>query len=192
MGSVALHPSLDNGITPAVDDFVGGVLECHCPTDKVKVQVDSPTLHNHACGCSKCWKPAGAKFAVIAVAPKDKVSIVANGKKLFVLDENAAIRRHACKDCKVHMFGRIENQNHAFYGLDFVHTELSPQSGWAAPGFAAFVSSLIETGTPPSQMQGIRNQLNAIGLTSYDCLSPALMDALATHTAKHSGSYNAD
>ena len=49
------------------------------------------------------------------------------------------------------MFGRIENKNHPFYGLDFVHTELSSEEGWAAPEFAAFVSSIIESGFPPSR-----------------------------------------
>ena len=42
------------------------------------------------------------------------------------------------------MYGRIENKNHPFYGLDFVHVELSKDQGWAAPEFAAFVSSIIE------------------------------------------------
>ena len=32
------------------------------------------------------------------------------------------------------MFGRIENKNHPFYGLDFVHTELSSEEGWAGAG----------------------------------------------------------
>ena len=44
------------------------------------------------------------------------------------------------------MYGRIENTKHPFYGLDFIHTELSPQQGWSAPEFAAFVSSIIEVG----------------------------------------------
>lgn len=56
-----------------------------------------------------------------------------------------------------------------------------------APGFAAFVSSLIETGTPPAQMKAIRERLRSIGLEPYDCLSLDLMDALATHVAKQKG-----
>ena len=187
MSDVKLHPVLDNGIKPAAADFAGGTLQCLCSTDKVEVKIEAQTLHNHACGCSKCWKPAGAKFAVIAVVPRDKVSVTANAAKLAIVDESATIQRHACKDCGAHLYGRIENQNHAFYGLDFVHTELSTQAGWAAPGFAAFVSSVIETGTPPAEMDGIRDRFNAIGLPPYDCLSPALMDALATHVAKQNG-----
>ena len=82
------------------------------------------------------------------------------------------------------MFGRIENTKHGFYGLDFVHTELSDEEGWSAPEFAAFVSSVIETGTDPSDMTAIRARLEEVGLQPYDCLSPALMDYLASHTAK--------
>jgi S-(hydroxymethyl)glutathione synthase len=189
VSNVKLHPSLDNGIQPALQGFTGGVLRCHCATDAVEVRVDSPTLHNHACGCSKCWKPAGAKFAVIAVAPRDAVTVLSNGQKLNIVDEAATIRRHACTECGVHMYGRIENKGHPFYGLDFVHTELSEEPGWSAPAFAAFVSSVIETGTPPLQMAGIRQQLRGIGLEPYDCLSPELMDAISTHVAKQNGTY---
>src|SRR5215813_5624886 len=49
------------------------------------------------------------------------------------------------------------------------------------------VSSIIESGTNPADMGAIRTRLKEIGLESYDCLSPALMDAIATHTAKASG-----
>jgi S-(hydroxymethyl)glutathione synthase len=191
MSAVKIHPSVDNGIKPAVANFAGGTLQCLCANDKVEVKVDAQTMHNHACGCTKCWKPAGALFAVIAVAPRDKISVIANGHKVAIVDENAVIQRHACKACGAHLFGRIENKDHAFYGLDFVHTELSPQSGWSAPGFAAFVSSVIESGTPPSQMAGIRARLSELGLAPYDCLSPPLMDALATQAAKLKGTYRA-
>jgi S-(hydroxymethyl)glutathione synthase len=85
------------------------------------------------------------------------------------------------------MYGRIENDKHAFYGLDFVHTELSDKDGWSAPGFAAFVSSIIEAGEDPGNMDAVRARLNELGLPPYDCLSPPLMDALATNAAKLSG-----
>jgi S-(hydroxymethyl)glutathione synthase len=82
------------------------------------------------------------------------------------------------------MYGRIENKGHPFYGLDFIHPELFQEAGSAAPGFAAFVSSVIEAGVAPSEMSGIRSRLTELGLEPYDCLSPALMDAIATHVAK--------
>jgi len=39
-------------------------------------------------------------------------------------------------------------------------------------------------GVNPSEMSGIRSRLRELGLEPYDCLSPALMDAIATHVAK--------
>ena len=85
------------------------------------------------------------------------------------------------------MYGRIEDRNHAFHGLDFVHTELSDADGWSAPGFAAFVSSIIESGANPDNMDAVRARLSELGLPPYDCLSPPLMDAIAIHTAKTKG-----
>lgn len=187
MSTVRIHPSVDDGIKPGDENFQGGTLACHCAHDQVTVKVDAQTAHNHACGCSKCWKPQGATFSIVAVVPRDKVSVTANAHKLKVVDEAATIQRHACSGCGVHMYGRIENPDHAFHGLDFIHTELSPQTGWSAPGFAAFVSSIIETGTPPAQMAAIRARLRELGLEPYDCLSPALMDAISTHVAKARG-----
>src|SRR5262249_54064781 len=135
----------------------------------------------------KCWKPAGALFAQIAVVPRDKVSVTKNADRLKVVDASAAIQRHACTACGVHMYGRIENAKHPLYGLDFIPTELSDQQGWSAPEFAAFVSSIIESGTSPEQMPAVRARLRELKLEPYDCLSPPLMDAIATHIAKQSG-----
>lgn len=186
--SVSIHPNVDHGVKPGSADFAGGTLRCKCASDPVEVRLDSNTAHNHACGCTKCWKPKGAAFSLVAVVSRDKLRVTANGDKLRIVDEKAAIQRHACKDCGVHMYGRIENEKHPFYGLDFVHTELSDQDGWSAPGFAAFVSSIIEGGgAKPEQMGEVRATLKSLGLEPYDCLSPPLMDAIATHIAKANG-----
>jgi S-(hydroxymethyl)glutathione synthase len=123
----------------------------------------------------------GAIFAMTAVVPRENVTVLENGDKLKIIDTSAAIQRHACKVCGTHMFGRIENKGHPFYGLDFIHPELFQESGSAAPGFAAFVSSVIEFGVKPAEMQGIRSRLKELGLEPYDCLSPSLMDAIANH-----------
>lgn len=187
MASVSIHPAVDHGVKPGKDGFGGGTLTCLCADKPVKVKVGAQTAHNHVCGCSKCWKPKGAVFAQIAVVSRDKVEVLENGDKLGIVDASAAIQRHACKVCGTHMIGRIENKDHPFYGLDFVHTELSKEDGWAAPGFAAFVSSIIESGYNPAGMDAVRARLSELGLPPYDCLSPPLMDAIATHTAKAKG-----
>jgi S-(hydroxymethyl)glutathione synthase len=185
--AIAIHPSIDNGMKPATKEFAGGTLVCHCKSEQVEVSVGTQTAHNHACGCTKCWKPKGALFSVIAVAPREKVKVTKHADKLTIVDANAAIQRHACNGCGVHMLGRIENTKHPFYGLDFIHTELSPQHGWSQPGFAAFVSSIIESGADPAHPNAVRDRLRELGLTPYDCLSPELMDAIAIHAAKASG-----
>lgn len=185
--AVSIHPSVDNGVKPGSTAFSGGTLTCKCATDPVTVTISAQTAHNHVCGCTKCWKPAGATFAQIAVVSRDAVNVTKNAQKLKVVDPSATIQRHACSGCGVHMYGRIENKNHPFYGLDFVHTELSKEDGWSPPEFAAFVSSVIESGTKPDQMAGIRARLRELKLEPYDCLSPPLMDAIATHLAKASG-----
>jgi S-(hydroxymethyl)glutathione synthase len=186
--NVSIHPSVDNGVNKGAPGFAGGTLQCRCASDKVEVKIDANVAHNHACGCTRCWKPAGAAFSVVGVVPRDRVSVTANEGKLEIVDEKATIQRHACKDCGTHMYGRIENQDHPFHGLDFIHTELSPQQGWEEPRFAAFVSSIIEGGgAKPEQMDAVRARLDELGLPPYDALSPALMDAIATHVAKKSG-----
>jgi S-(hydroxymethyl)glutathione synthase len=188
MDAISIHPSVDKGIQPGAADFAGGTLTCHCVNEPVTVTIRGNVAHNHACGCTKCWKPTGALFSLVAVVPRDNLQVTANGQKLKVVDASATIQRHACSGCGVHMFGRIENSAHPFHGLDFVHTELSKDKGWAAPEFAAFVSSIIEAGAAkPEQMPSIRARLKELKLEPYDCLSPALMDAIATHTAKAKG-----
>ena len=189
--AVSIHPSVDGGVKAGAKDFAGGTLTCQCTSSPVTVSLKGNVAHNHACGCTKCWKPKGANFSVVAVISRDNVSVTSNGNKLKIVDPSAAIQRYACTSCGVHMYGRIENKNHPFYGLDFVHVELSKDKGWSAPEFAAFVSSAIEGGTPVSQMGAIRATLKELGLEPYDALSPPLMDAIATHTAKAKGTYKA-
>ena len=182
--TVHIHPSVDNGVKQGSGNFAGGTLVCKCKDNPVKVGIKGDVAHNHACGCTRCWKPEGAMFSVVAVVPRDNVTVLENGDKLRVIDASATIQRNACRVCGTHMFGRIENKAHPFYGLDFIHPELFTETGSASPQFAAFVSSVIESGVDPSQMPGIRSRFKELGLEPYDCLSPALMDAIATHVAK--------
>ena len=80
--TISIHPAVDQGIKPAAKDFASGTLICHCPDKKVAVAIDSQCAHNHVCGCTKCWKPAGALFSQVAVVPRDKVRVTANEDKL--------------------------------------------------------------------------------------------------------------
>jgi len=183
----SIHPAVDNGIKPTASNFAGGTLSCKCANNKVTVAIKGQSAHNHVCGCTKCWKPSGALFSQVAVVTRDNLRVTANENKLKVVDPNATIRRQACTGCGVHMYGRIENKDHPLYGFDFIHTELSPEQGWSAPEFAAFVSSIIESGADPKSMGEVRARLKQLGLEPYDCLSPPLMDFIATASAKAKG-----
>jgi len=119
-GTVSIHPSVDHGVKEGGGNFAGSVLVCKCAQNPVKVAITGDVAYDHACGCTKCWKPAGAIFSVVAVVSKDNVA-VSNPQRLTVVDPSATIQRHACVKCGVHMYGRIENTGHPFYGLDFVH-----------------------------------------------------------------------
>jgi S-(hydroxymethyl)glutathione synthase len=187
MAEISIHPAVDNGVRAGSPSFAGGTLVCRCASNPVEIKIGTQSAHNHVCGCTKCWKPAGALFSQVAVVPRDKLSVSKGAEKLKVVDANAAIQRYACSGCGVHMYGRIENSKHPFYGLDFIHTELSKDQGWSAPEFAAFVSSIIESGAKPDQMPAVRARLRELRLVPYDCLSPPLMDAIATHVAKATG-----
>jgi len=185
--TVSIHPAVDKGVKAGDPKFAGGSFKCKCTQAPVTMSLKGNVLHNHMCGCTKCWKPDGARFSMLAVVARDNLQVTANGNKLKIVDPSALIQRHACSVCGTHLFGRIENKNHAFYGLDFVHPELLDTPGFAAPEFAAFVSSVIEGGTKPDQMSAVRGRLRELKLEPYDCLSPGLMDALATHAAKQKG-----
>ena len=183
----SIHPAVDRGFGAAAAGFAGGKLHCRCARNKVTVSIKGQAAFNHVCGCTKCWKPGNALFSQIAVTPRANLKVTANEDKLKVVDPNAAIKRYACKDCGVHMYGRIDNTGHPLYGFDFFHTELSSDPGWAPAEFAAFVSSIIESGANPDNMGAVRARLKEIGLEPYDCLSPGIMDLIATHAAKAKG-----
>jgi len=186
MSAPLLHPSIQHGLHKGDPQFSGGVLVCACADAPVKVRISASIAYNHACECTKCWKPRGAAFAVVAVAPSDHVTVLENGDKLKVVDPSALIQRHACQVCGTHMHGPVE-RDYAFKGLSFIHPERFEDKSWPEPSFAAFVSSVIEAGVKPEEMDNIRTQLKEVGLQPYDCLSPGLMDYLATWTAKKTG-----
>ena len=131
---IQIYPAVDHGIRPGSPDFAGGTLVCMCEKDPVKVDVKCQCTHNHVCGCTKCWKPKGAVFSMVAVVSRDKLNVTEQAEKLAPVDSSATIRRMACQVCGVHMYGRIENKAHPFYGLDFIHPERSREFRLGGPG----------------------------------------------------------
>ena len=84
--TVHIHPSVDNGVKKGSGSFAGGTLVCKCADKQVKVGIKGDVAHNHACGCTKCWKPDGATFSVVAVVPRENVTELENGDKLHIID----------------------------------------------------------------------------------------------------------
>ena len=78
----SIHPAVDRGVQPGKKSFKGGVLRCHCARNPVTVTVRSQSAYNHVCGCTKCWKPDGAVFSMVAVVPRENLSVTANADKL--------------------------------------------------------------------------------------------------------------
>ena len=103
MAQISIHPAVDNGVKPGSPSFAGGTLQCKCSSNPVEVTITGQSAYNHVCGCTKCWKPAGAVFSQVAVVPRDKLRVSKNQEKLKVVDSNATIQRYACSSCGVHM-----------------------------------------------------------------------------------------
>lgn len=182
--SVALHPAVDDGISQPTAAPAGATLRCCCASDQVVAEVSRPVHHNHLCGCSRCWKAAGALLAQTAVVSSDGFRVVAGARKLAVVDPSQSVRRHACQGCGAHLFGDVDDPDHHFYGLCFIHPELADAPCCAAPEFAGFVSSVVETGTHPALMAAVRGRLAALGIPAYDAFSPEIMDIIAWHRRK--------
>lgn len=178
-----IHPSVNEGVSNGTD-LEGATLRCMCSGDAVELRLGAACSHNHLCGCSNCWKPEGQLMAQVAVVPAGTVEIVSGAEKLAVVNPEVKIQRHACKDCGCHIIGRVEDRDHHFFGLDFIHPELVVDAQPPRPEFAGFVSSLIESGTSPTVMAAVRAKLSAVGVPSYDTFSPEIMDAIAWHQVK--------
>ncbi|RCK21763.1 hypothetical protein TH1_18570 [Thalassospira lucentensis MCCC 1A00383 = DSM 14000] len=178
----AIHPTADAGSYTS-ESLEGKTMRCGCAIAPVEVAINAPVYHNHLCGCSKCWKPENALLAMIAVVPAGNLEVIDGGEKLEAVEKDLKIVRYACRDCGSHMFGQVEDVDHHFFGLDFIHPELVDGP---APRleFAGFVSSLVETGTEPARMSAIRARLSDLGIPFYDAFSPEIMDIIAWHKVK--------
>jgi S-(hydroxymethyl)glutathione synthase len=169
-----------------VDQSTGlarATLRCKC-SDPVEVQLNEEISHNHLCGCSQCWKPEGYFMAQTAVVPAGSTQVTRNADRLSVVDSTQKVQRYACTSCGVHMVGRVEDPDHHFFGLEFVHPELAVDRVAPAPEFAGFVSSLINSGLSPTLIAAVRHSLREVGIPAYDTFSPEIMDLVAWHQLK--------
>jgi S-(hydroxymethyl)glutathione synthase len=178
----AIHPAMDHRPTAQTAQQTT-MLSCNCTADTVKVSLDGPVYHSHLCGCSQCWKPKGALFALTAIVPAGSAVVRSHEEKLHVLNPDQPIQRYACTSCGAHLIGKVENPDHHFFGSEFIHPELG-NGATPTPEFAGYVSSLAENGIAVSQMSGVRCQLSDLGIKAFDAFSPELMDIIAWHKTK--------
>ena len=80
--AISIHPAVDRGVKRGTGNFAGGTISCKCSSSPVTVSIKSDVAYDHVCGCTKCWKPAGATFSLVAVVPRDKLSVSSNAQKL--------------------------------------------------------------------------------------------------------------
>jgi S-(hydroxymethyl)glutathione synthase len=133
--------------------------------------------------------PAAAPSAGSRTAPsspwspvisRDNLKVTANENKLKIVDPAAVIQRYACNGLRRAHVRPHREEDHPFYGLDFVHVELSKDAGWSAPNSRrSCPRSSRVAARSPSEMGAVRARLKS-WLEPYDCLSPALMDLIAT------------
>ena len=185
--AVAIHPAVDHGVQPGAQSFAGGTLVCQCADRPVKVRVASQSAHNHVCGCTKCWKPEGALFSIVAVVPRDKVRVnrTAEAEDRRSLGDNSALRLHGAAACTC-MAGSKTRDIRSMVSISSI-PNCPARAGLVGAGVRRFRVVRDRAGTKPDQMSGIRARLRELRLEPYDCLSPQLMDAIATHIAKAKG-----
>src|SRR5204862_6495962 len=97
--AVSIHPSVDGGVKKGNPNFAGGTLTCKCAQMPVTVSIGANVAFNHACGCTKCWKPKGALFSVFAVVAREKLEGPANSQKLKIVDSRATMQGYVCSGC---------------------------------------------------------------------------------------------
>ena len=186
-GTISIHPAVDNGVKPGSPNFAGGTLQCKCTSNPVEVSITGQCAYNHVCGCTKCWKPAGALFSQVAVVPRDKLRVTKNAEKLKIVDPNAAIQRHACTSAAFTCTAASRTPSiRSMASISSTRSFRRTRLGAARIRGVCFVDHRIRY---PSRARCRRSGrgLKELRLEPYDCLSPALMDAISTHVAKASG-----
>ncbi len=129
--AVYIHPSIDNGIKTGDRELCGRHAGLQMRANPVEVTVASqrraqPRLRLHEVLEAARRELLGRRRRAERQGHRSRRTPTSSRSST----RSATIQRHACTGCGVHMYGRIENTKHPFYGLDFIHTELSPQTGW--------------------------------------------------------------
>ena len=176
--AVKLHPSIDKGLKAGAKKFKGGTLTCHCAADPVTVAIKGNVAHNHACGCTKCWKPDGRQV----LRRRGRRPRQPRGHC-----ERAEAARRRCQRRhpapRLHRLRRAHVRPHREHQL--TRSSASTSCTWSCRRTRAgpsrvrglrVVDHRRRASPSPKEMTKIRARLKKLRLAPYDCLSPPLMD----------------
>ena len=157
-GAVSIHPSVDGGVesrarkTSPGGSWRGGYADE--PSDWQLIPNPPTTTYE----LRQMLEPAGASFSIIAVVPRDKLAVTAKADKLKIVD---AVPRSSAMHARTaeFTFTAVSRMRSIRFMARVIHTELSPDTGWSEPTFAAFVSSIIESGADPANQGAVRSRL---------------------------------
>jgi len=164
---ISIHPSVDKGIKAGVKDFAVAPWCVMQPRMRCEVTVTSNSRTTTPAAAPSAGSQKGALSRSLPWCRANKVSVTKKRETNSRCDPSATIQRHACTGCRVHST-RASKKISAFHGLDFNPYRSCRRRGLSAPGFAGFVSSIIESGFDPNRMAKVRGRLKELGLETYD------------------------
>ena len=183
--AVSIHPSVDNGIKPGATDFAGGTLRLQVrerPGRRSRSTRRPRTTTRAA--ARKCWKPEGA-----AVLGRRRRA-ARQGERHRERGQAQGRRRQRHDPApRLHRLRRAHVRPHREQEAPVLRPGLRPHRAVAATrlvGAARSPRSCRRSSSPAPtrrKMGDVRGRLRELGLEPYDCLSPPLMDALATRRA---------
>ena len=187
MAEITIHPAVDEGVKPGAKDFAGGTLRCHCATDPVEVRITGMR--------------AQPRVRLHEVLEAEGGAVLAGGGRPARQGAGDQERRQAegGRPERADPAPRLPRVRRAHARPGRARRNI-PSPGWSSstpscrrnragrpPDFAAFVSSIIESGDRAREDGRDPRAAEGAGPAPYDWLSPGLMDYIATYTAKASG-----
>ena len=184
MATISIHPAVDNGVKPGSPSFAGGTLLCKCASNPVEVTItprpptitcaDARSAGSLRARCSRKSRSCRATSSMSARTPTGSRSWTPTPRSSGMPARLAAFTcTAASRTPSIRSTGSISSTP------SFRRTRAGrpPNSPRSSP-------PIIESGARRIRCGAVRARLKELRLEPYDCLSPALMDAIATHVAK--------
>jgi len=133
--TVHIHPSVDNGVAEGSGAFAGGtlVLQVQGQTGQGRHQ-GRWSLISRLPAAPHVLEARRATFSVVAVVPRENVTVLENGDKLQIVDTSAAIQRYACKGLWARICTADREQGTSLLRPSTSSTRTIQEAGSAAAG----------------------------------------------------------